>query len=320
MPPKTGAKLPRWAKLIRPKKQPTSTMTKRQPLTVREEEVYMRKRCFHILSNDMNDAMDHVLEETIAPSLDLIRDYLDAAAPPADLRSSSLSPGKTSASHSMTPVQPRSSRKRQRLFSASTPNPVPNNSNSPVSTTETSSSFVLEGLDSQLFDQQQEPQVSHDPLLLPIILLEGPPFSLDRKAHSDCITACLRKSRTNSVVVKVAPQRRYGQRGAGGKGSNTSHNSNSNDNSANHWMMQELVRQCHAQIPVLNTESLQRRIVKRKKKKACTYSDMLLLWAQHIACYDEIVIVLDVSAKKYECRILHCQTRTGDIIGYLLTF
>ena len=315
MAPRTGVKLPGWAKLIRPKKQPSSTMTRRKPLDTREEEAYMRKRCYHILSKDMDDVMVHVLQEALAPSLELLQDYLDAAAPPSDRRS------KTASSFNNTP-QPTSRRKRQRLFSSATsPTPAAAQNHQETSLLEPPSSLLLEGLDSQLFDEQQEPQTPHDPLLLPIVVLQGPSFGLDRKAQADCIVKSLRNSRTHSAVVKVEPQHRHRQQRGGGSGRNTSTN----------WMMQELVRQCHAQVPVLSTESLKRRITKRIKKKACTFSDMLLLWAQHITCYDEIVIVLDVSTVicgtgnlHVTCFLMlllfyvfcHLRRRTADLLMY----
>ena len=325
MPPQPGVKLPKWAKLMRPhnnnqkKKQKQSAsksssttttpkMTKRrQPLTIRQEEIYLRKRCYHILSQALDDTMDHVLEESLASSLDRIQDFLDAAAPKlsAAIAADTLEKGFPISATAETP-QP-TTMKRQRLLSTS-------------SLTSPESARHLDHPQQILLDQQQEAHNSHDPLLLPIIVLEGPPFGLDRKAYSKCITRSLRNQRPRSVIVNVtAPfssSSHHRQRTGGGVGKvststnngNTNSNSGggssssrygdaleSNNNNNNNWMMPELVRACHAQVPVLNSiESLQRRILKRKRKKACTYSDLLLLWAQHVTEYDEIVVVLDV--------------------------
>lgn len=281
---RTGVKLPGWAKLTRPKKQPSSKNFKRQPLETREEEAYMRKRCYYILAGDMNDAMDCVLKEALAPSIDALQDYLNAAAPPSELRSLSAIHNNGSTSN-ILPEHASSSRnthKRQRLFS-STPNPAPANEDNTTSTT--TPNILLEGLDSELFDMQQDAQTPHDPLLLPIIILDGPPFGLDRKSMADSIVTSLRKSRTLSVVVQVEPKHQHHQ-------------------SSTNWMMHELVKQCNAQVPVLsNDEALHRRITKRRKKKACTFSDMLLLWAQHITSFEDIVIVLEADDSFYSTEL-----------------
>lgn len=136
---------------------------------------------------------------------------------------------------------------------------------------------LLEGLDGSLFDRQQENLAPHDPLLLPFLVLQGPTFGPDRQDQINVLLQMLQDSRKRAAVVKV--ERR---------------NNNSNNRRRFPWM-QELIRQCHQQYPILHSESLHRRITKRKKKKACTFSEMLLLWAQHVTCYDELVIFLNVS-------------------------
>jgi len=258
-----SAKLPAWAKLIKPRKLATSTMAKRQPLETREEEVYMRKRCYHVLSRHMESAMDQVLQEVMTPSVRLLRDYLDyAVVPSASLDSSS---------------NPTSSCKRQR---SSSPTPQENK----IQSKQSVAPVILDGLDSQLFDQQQDTHSLQDHLLLPVVVLEGPSFGLDRKAQVKTLVNLLTISRPESAVIEVESQHRPSQ-----------HRRRGQATASSNWMMQALVQQCHAQVPVLSSESLHRRIIKRKKRKACTFSDMLLMWAQHSTSYKDIVVVLDVS-------------------------
>lgn len=241
-------KQPSWAKLIRPRRPTSDSGDQLEAFLRKEEEAYVRKRCFHILSQQMRRAKQEVLQDALASCLDRLGDYLDAACPSNDLRPASFM------SRTGPPL-----RKRHRLSSKTTE-------------TTTSSQPVLPGINLQLFDEQQEDDIPHDPLLLPIIVLEGPAFGLDRKDQMEELMKSLQMTQKQSAVVKVERSSRR-----------------------HFHYMQELVQQCHQLFPVLSSEPLRRRIINRKKKKACTYSDMLLLWAQHVTCYDEIVVFLNVS-------------------------
>lgn len=129
-----------------------------------------------------------------------------------------------------------------------------------------------------LFDQQQATNSKDDPLLLPVITVQGPSFGVDRRALMDCLAKNLQKSRPRSAVVQV-------QHSLQRKG------------------IYELVRQCHVLSPVLSSAQLHRSIAKRRKKKACSFSDMLLLWAQHVSDLDEIVVFLNADGSFYSAEL-----------------
>lgn len=247
-------KLPRWANLIQPQEETPSKENSwlLDEDEIREEEVFMRKRCFHILFNHMDQAMNQVLEDSVEPCCASLEALINAAAPDQEEPQPRANDGMSS-----------SSRKRQKLSFSTCSNKTPENS-------------FLKGLNTPLFDQQQEIHVPHDPLLLPVILLEGPSFGRDRRAQVDCLAKTLQKSRRRSAVVQVqlSSQRRF-------------------------QGMQELVRQLHYLSPILSTEPLHRRIVKRRKKRAISFLDLLLLWAQNVSEYNEIVIFLHVSTVLY---------------------
>lgn len=258
MPVNPHASLPSWAKVIKPKSLPTSSSAKRQPMSTKAEEAYLRTRCFHILSKQMDHVMDSVMDECLQPSLKALEGFLDGSAPPPkespSLEGSSLSP----------------IRKRPRIDLSSSPSPSPS-----------SIPPFLDGLDVSIFDQQQRNSAPKDPLLLPIMVLQGPTFNLDRYEQVNHLAASLRNARERALVVHVQRNNQNHSRGSS-KGRRTFQ-----------WM-QELMRQCHQQFPILDTEPLRRRIIKRKKKRAMTFSDMLVLWAQHVNCFDEVVVFLEV--------------------------
>lgn len=228
---------PPWAKLIRPQGDSTPRESHDSPgeREIEEEEVYIRKRCFHLLSEQMDQTMKCVMQESLSSCVATLEELLDASNPTIDQES--------------TP-----SRKRQKQVDF-----------------DATSTVSLEGLESELFDRQQESYCLHDPLLLPVVLLQGPSFGADRRAQMDCLAKKFEKSRPLSAVIQMelSSQRNY-------------------------IGMQELVKKCHCLSAVLSTGGLYRRIVKRKKKKACSFSDLLLLWAS-LSEYSEIVIFLDVS-------------------------
>jgi len=233
-----------------------------------DQEAYVRKRCFHILSAQMDQAMDGVQQEALVPCVSEIQDYLNAATPSLELRANQFNKNEADAS---SVAASSTNNKRRQLFPSA-------------------SDGAELGINVQsIIDQQQEAPTSHDPLLLPVILLRGAPFSLDRKDQRKHLVQMLRKARKRSCVVEIdnnsltlTRSTRLGSSWTG-------------QSYRNNWM-HELVLQCHAQFPVLSTGHLRRRLLKRKRKRACIFSDMLLMWAQNVTCFDEIVVFLDVSA------------------------
>jgi hypothetical protein len=256
MPLNPDAKLPSWAQVIKPKSLPASSSAKRKAFSTNEEEAYLRTRCFHILSKQMDNAVQDVMKECLSPCIASLESFLDASLPAAR--------SEDNAANIAVEAQ-GPSRKRPRM--------------SPFNST---THPLMEGLDIALFDRQQEDNAQIDLLLLPVaVLQQGPSFGLDRQEQVQHLLTYLRESRPRAAVVQLKEPRTYRSRA-----------------SAAHFqriMMQELVRECHQQYPILATEPLRRRILRRKKKKASSFSDLLILWAQHVTCLDEIVVFLDVS-------------------------
>ncbi|CAB9525012.1 expressed unknown protein [Seminavis robusta] len=288
MPVQKNVRLPRWATLMRPEEGPKISVStavenarddehlEELELETRQEEaLYMRKRCFHILSQEMDQCLAQVYRDTTKPCLDALQDFLDASAPPRELRHSKSdsdndNDNKTESNNGGA----LASRKRQRLDFSSESEASPG------------SNTLLKGLDSALFDQQQEPWAPQDPLLLPIFLIQCPFFyGQDRNTQVDQLVQSLRDARKRSAVIKVERKT-----SAGGK------------QRQGIWM-KELVQQCHNLLPVLMMEPLRKRIEKRRKKKACTFSEQFLLWAQNAPCYDELVVFLNIDDSFYSAEL-----------------
>lgn len=215
-----------------------------------EEEMHLRKRCFRILSRQMDQAMDDVMTELLTPCLSTLEAYLQASSPIIDSHSSK----------ERSPEPPR--QKRQK--------------NEPPKMTATIKSS-LEGLDVALFDRQQDTHSLQDPLLLPVVLVQGPSFGADRRAQFACLENGFKTSHPASATIQMElPARRQ------------------------YNAMQELVQKCHYLSPVLSSGGMHRRIVRRKRKKVCFFSDLLLLWAS-LCEFNEIVIFLNVSINVNLC-------------------
>ena len=78
-----GPSLPRWAKLIPPLvgREPRKLQESPDDDEKEEEEMQMRKSCFRILSNQMDQAMQDVLEDNLMPCVGTLEAYLEASSP-----------------------------------------------------------------------------------------------------------------------------------------------------------------------------------------------------------------------------------------------
>jgi hypothetical protein len=268
-------KLPRWAALILPDEAPSKALVSRASNeegsdkvdqefeACHEEALYMRKRCFHILADQIDQVIAQVYRKATEPCLESLQDFLDASSPSSDQKRA-FTEAVHNVNHTSDEQLEMTCRKRQRL-------------NHSLSESDTH----IDGLDSSLFDQQQELWTPQDPLLLPVILLHCPSFcSIDRINQISHIVHGLRIGRKRSAVVHL-------QKKPTGK-------------KRQHCWMRQLVQAIHNLLPILSaSESLRRRIVKRQKKKACTFNDLLLLWAQNVSCYDELIIVINADDSFY---------------------
>ena len=276
MPTRKDVKLPRWATLLLPDdgdEAPPKALVFRaskgeeednedQHYVARQEEAtYMRKRCFHILAHQMAQCMDQVYQQSTVSCLETLQDFLAASTPvhaEADVHRNTSSD---------EPLERNRQKRQKRDHSLS-------------------ESYVhIEGLDSTLFDQQQELWEPQDPLLLPVFLLHCTSFSaMDRITQMEHIVHGLRADRKRSAVVLLE------KRATGKK--------------RRHCWMRQLVQALHSLLPILSaSEFLRQRIVKRQKKRACNFTDLLLLWAQNVACYDDLIIVVNADDSFYTAEL-----------------
>ena len=195
--------------------------------------MHLRKHCFRSLSRQMDDAMDEVMTESLVPCLATLEAYLQASSPTND-------------HHSSTEALPTPPIQKKQKKEPST--------------------MTIQGLDVTLFDRQHYSHFRQDPLLLPVVLVQGPSFGTDRRAQFTCLENCFKKYHPSSATIhlELPAQRQFNA-------------------------MQELVRRCHCLSPVLSFGGMHRKIVRRKRKKVCFYSDLLLLWAS-LCEFKEIVI------------------------------
>ncbi len=116
----------------------------------------------------------------------------------------------------------------------------------------------------------------HNPLLLPVMILEGPSYRLDRQEWMRHLVLSTKQTRPRSAVVWLRRPTASAARAAAANTSGVQHVFS---------RQAELMRQC------LRLEDDLPPALKSKRKLAkASLTDMLLLWAGHTTAFDDTVV------------------------------
>jgi len=117
-----------------------------------------------------------------------------------------------------------------------------------------------------------DPPERYSPLLLPILIVQGPSYCLDRQEWMKYLVMSTKRKRRRSAVVWLRP---------------------STTGLSVSWQ-EELTRQCLNQEPDLPAA-----LCKRRKLAKASITEILLTWASHTHAFDDILIYLEVEDSFY---------------------
>lgn len=237
-----SSSLPRWAKIITPnnvkKTKKTAVSRKEEPLDTCEEECYLRTVSYHALSREMDRAVSQSLRHlslNMQNELEILQEQVLSSPLTSSVKS-----------------------------------------NSPEIATEvvaTENENMSTGGNNERVDDvicsPIEPSRRYSPFLLPVLILEGPSYGLDRQEWMLHLVLSTRKKRLRSCVVWL----------------------NKNNTSSPYSSLsfqQELTRQCLIQEP-----DLPKALKNKRSLNQASYTDILAMWAANTESFDDIVIFLD---------------------------
>jgi hypothetical protein len=250
---KTVAKLPSWATLVVPRFKVTSE-GRASSLSLPEEESYLRTRSYHAASRQMDKAASEALQVLAAPVHAELQDLL---AKVSTSSSSSTNDGDNADAAGAQEYISPSPAKRPRTSQDAT----------------------------EAEEYRMELSTRYNPLLLPVMILEGPSYRLDRQEWMRHLVLSTKQIRPRSAVVWLRRPT-----------ASAAHTAVVNTAGVPHVFsrQEELMRQC------LRLEDDLPPALKSKRKLAkASLTDMLLLWAGHTTAFDDIVVFWEMDESFY---------------------
>lgn len=243
--------LPKYATLIRPsfEKKLDQIGCKTEPLSLADEEAYLRTRAFQGLSRQMDQAMEEALVRTLNGSFHVaLNQLLEQVTPQED----------DEPARKRARVTSEESERITTCGSLEVATDAGGDDAAKVTTKEStdrkspSDRFTL------------EPCTLFNPLLLPILFLEGPSYGVDRNNWMNHLVQTTRKQRQRSNVVWLRPTP-----------------------GLDLTLQEELLRQCLTKEPHLSSKLRKKSFLER-----ASVTDTLLEWASTTKAYDDIVVFL----------------------------
>ena len=240
---KQNASLPKWARVVPPRfeKQLKSGMLS-EPLSVAGEEAFLRTRSYHVLSRKIDYAVEASLATLSASFHEELRDLLTQVEPEE--------------SETMEPSPAKRARSEK----------------------ETTEDSPVEDFLSATY--RIDVCNRFNPLLLPMLVLQGPAHGLDRHDWMQHLVRSTKKKRPRSCTVWLHANW-----------------------SLDFTWQEELTRQCLSQEPALSAV-----LRKRSFMAKASITDTLMEWAQSTLSFDDIVVFLEIEDDFYSN---HLQTFIG---------
>lgn len=297
--------LPKWARLIQPSSPSSSSSS------VDREDAFLRTKAYHAVAESMNRAFSRALLDTSSPmfyqelngllakvkqtstnankeeqELQAQADEVEEERVPKKQRSSSSTDNHSGDCDAPSSTSTTRSSDHDHDHDHVDTNEVQTTSEPTASAVVSTASLLTSGSSKQFFTLQ--PPVHYDPLLLPLLILDGPFWHTDRAAWMAHLVHSAKQSRPRSCTVWLRPtpcQLRSGARGC------------------YYSYKEELMRQCLAQEPdpTIFAGSRRRRRNQRFLRNYTTttsssssVTDALLLWAARTRAFDEILVFLEV--------------------------
>jgi hypothetical protein len=254
-------KLPSWATLVVPRFKVTS-VGRASSLSLLEEESYLRTRSYHAASRQMDKAASEALKDLAAPVHAELQDMLAKVG-----TSSSSSTGDGDNAEANTDNAAGAGAQD----SNDSPSPSKRPRTSQVATEADGYRMAL--------------STRYNPLLLPVMILEGPSYRLDRQEWMRHLVLSTKQTRPRSAVVWLRRPTASAARTAAANTAGVPHVFS---------RQAELMRQC------LRLEDDLPPALKSKRKLAkASLTDMLLLWAGHTTAFDDIVVFWEMDESFY---------------------
>jgi hypothetical protein len=263
---KTVAKLqlPSWATLVVPRFKVTS-QSRASSLSLPEEESYLRTRSYHAASRQMNKAASEALQLLAAPVHAELQDLLAKVG--------------TSSNSSTGDSENADANANSAAANAAGAGSQDSISPSPVKRPRTSQDAT------EADGYRMELSTRYNPLLLPVMILEGPSYRLDRQEWMRHLVLSTKQTRPRSAVVWLRRPTASAARTAAANTAGVPHVFS---------RQAELMRQC------LRLEDDLPPALKSKRKLAkASLTDMLLLWAGHTTAFDDIVVFWEMDESFY---------------------
>jgi hypothetical protein len=249
---------PKWATLVVPRFK-VAPIKDREFLSLPEEESYLRTRSYHAASRQMDKAATEALQLLAAPVHAELRDLLAKVGTSSSNSTSNGDNGGADAD----------------AESIGSPSPAKRSRTSQDAT--------------EADGYRMELSTRYNPLLLPVMILEGPSYRLDRQEWMRHLVLSTKQTRPRSAVVWLRrPTASTAQTAAAA--ANTA-------GGVPHVFsrQEELTRQCLR----LGQDDLPPALKSKRKLAKASLTDMLLLWAGHTTAFDDIIVFWEMDESFY---------------------